>query len=231
MPGWIEKDPERRPGLVWVFGCAESQHGRFAGIQVVDDHVEVHLLRCILTGPIGSRESLDLLETDALAVFRPDLRPVVGSGDIPVEHLPVEAGEFGWIGTVDDKAGERCDSHALRVPSVGLNELSSPGSSTRGERPNRPLSRPPRSWEGRDGYEALSKLKREGRVVQFSADDSFDAIVGTDAVSMTGEAGDHAPCNDSPLPKSANHLLAPVVQSGADTSALIVRMDACRFDP
>ena len=40
----VEEDPAGCAGLMRVFGCAELEHGRLGGIEVVDNHIEVHLL-------------------------------------------------------------------------------------------------------------------------------------------------------------------------------------------
>jgi hypothetical protein len=44
MPGWVEENPEGRRWLVLVLGRAEFEHRGLAGIEVVDDHIEMHLL-------------------------------------------------------------------------------------------------------------------------------------------------------------------------------------------
>ena len=51
MPGRVQEDARSGPGLVLMFGRAKTKHGHLAGIEVVNDHVEVHLLGHLLTGP------------------------------------------------------------------------------------------------------------------------------------------------------------------------------------
>ena len=64
MSGWVEKYPKRR----------------------ADRHIDVHLLRHGLTGPVRWRVVLDLLEADRVAVLSADVRPVVRGLDRPVEQ-------------------------------------------------------------------------------------------------------------------------------------------------
>jgi hypothetical protein len=50
---------------------AEIEHGRLSGIQVVDDHVEVHLLGQLLCRPHRRSVLVHLLKGDALSRFQP----------------------------------------------------------------------------------------------------------------------------------------------------------------
>jgi hypothetical protein len=75
MPCRVEEHPEGCTGLVLVLGRAEIEHRRLGGVEVVDDHVEMHLLRYLLSRP-GRRDiAFHLLEGDALTVFRAGISP------------------------------------------------------------------------------------------------------------------------------------------------------------
>src|SRR5699024_367029 len=88
---------------------------RLGGLEVLDDHVEVHLLRVILTRPTGRMVVLDLLDADRGAGIGGDLGPcaVSGDGDLRVEELCVEVPECGGVGGREHENGRLCDSHAL----------------------------------------------------------------------------------------------------------------------
>ncbi len=105
----IEIDPEGGAGLVLMLGRAESQDARLGSVQIVDNYVQMHLLRDVLAGPDGRSVELDLLEGYAVAVLRANLRPIGRDLDLPVEQGAVERGKGGGVGTVDDDAGETCD--------------------------------------------------------------------------------------------------------------------------
>jgi hypothetical protein len=47
----VQEDPVGRTGLVGMFGRTEIDHCRLGGIEVVNDHVEVHLLGPLLGRP------------------------------------------------------------------------------------------------------------------------------------------------------------------------------------
>ncbi len=49
----VQEDPEGRTGLVRMFGRSEINHCRLGGIEVVNDHIEVHLLGRSWVGHIG----------------------------------------------------------------------------------------------------------------------------------------------------------------------------------
>jgi len=114
----IEKHPEGCAGLMLVLGRAEVEHRRLGGVEVIDDHVEVHLLRHLLSRPPGWGIPLHLLEGEALTVVRADVGPVGADLDLPVQHRAVERRESARIGTVDDDAWEACDSHAGTVRAI-----------------------------------------------------------------------------------------------------------------
>src|SRR5579872_4935086 len=51
VTGGIQEDAEGRTRLTLVLSSAEFEHRRLGGRYVVDDHVEMHLLRYLLAGP------------------------------------------------------------------------------------------------------------------------------------------------------------------------------------
>ena len=53
MPCRIEEYPEGRTGLMLVLGSAELEYRRLSSVEVVDYHVEVHLLGQSLAGHLG----------------------------------------------------------------------------------------------------------------------------------------------------------------------------------
>src|SRR4029077_1459460 len=95
-----------------VLGRAETEHRRLGGVEVVDDHVEMHLLGHLLARPSRRGIVLHLLEGDALAVLRADLGPAGRDVGLPVQHRAVERRESSRVGTVDDDAREARDGHA-----------------------------------------------------------------------------------------------------------------------
>src|SRR5712691_9612383 len=111
MPRRVKKHPERSSWLVLVLGRAELEHGLFGNVKIIDDHVEVHLLRNLLPGPVGWRIVLDLLEGDALPVVGANVDPIGSGLDLPVEHGAVESRRRIGIGAVDHETWEACDSH------------------------------------------------------------------------------------------------------------------------
>ena len=111
MPGRVEEHPEGRTGLVIVLDRTDTEHGRFSRVEVIDDHVEMHLLRNLLARPAGRCVSLHLLEGDALAVLRADLRPVGRHSDLPIQQPAVERREGARVGTIDDEAWKARYSH------------------------------------------------------------------------------------------------------------------------
>jgi hypothetical protein len=82
---------------VLVLGRAETEHRRLGGVEVVDEHIEVHLLGHLLSWPPGRGIGLHLLEGNALAVLGADLGPAVGDFDLPVQQCAVE-GRQGRLG-------------------------------------------------------------------------------------------------------------------------------------
>src|SRR5215831_2418841 len=111
VPRRVEEHPEGCTRLVLMLGRAEIEHRRLGGVEVIDDHVEMHLLGYLLSRPSRRGIALHLLEGDALTVLRADLSPVGGDLGLPVEHRAVEGREGARIGAVDDDAGEACYGH------------------------------------------------------------------------------------------------------------------------
>ena len=108
----VQEDPVGRPGLVRMFGRTEIDHCRLGDVEVVDDHVEVHLLGPLLGRPRRRRVTGHPMEGDALAVLCANRSPVGGDVDLPIQHRAVEPGERTRIGTVDNDEGQASDGHA-----------------------------------------------------------------------------------------------------------------------
>lgn len=114
MAGRIEEDSEVRAGLMIVLDGAESQHLGLRGIQVVDDQVEVHLLRSTLSWPVRRHEVVDSLERQAVGPIA-DVSPPIRGFQLPPQNTRVEGGELNGIRTVDDERGEPGDCHLDRT--------------------------------------------------------------------------------------------------------------------
>ena len=115
MAGRVEEDAERRARLVLRLRGAEAQHVLLAAVEVVDDHVEVHLLRSLLSRPLRRSVVVDRLEGDAVApVSGPDLHPSVLGGDVPLEQPGIELRERIRVRAVDDESREPGDGHVAR---------------------------------------------------------------------------------------------------------------------
>ncbi len=110
MAGGVEEDPEGLAGLVLGQRGAEGEDLRLGGVEVLDDDVEVELLRHLLARPRRRPVVLDPLEGQAL-VLGPDVDPVLVRLDRPVEQRAVERRQGGGIGTVEHDAREPCDGH------------------------------------------------------------------------------------------------------------------------
>ena len=102
------------PGWCSCLVAPSSTTASLGLVEVVDDHVEVHLLRHLLAGPHRGAVVVDLLERQALAVVGADVDPVVLGLDLPVEQRAVERRQRVGVGTVEHDAREACDSHAQR---------------------------------------------------------------------------------------------------------------------
>lgn len=57
MTGGVEEHTERGAGLVLGQRRAEFVHGLFSSIEIVDHDIDVHLLRNVLAGHCGGRNS------------------------------------------------------------------------------------------------------------------------------------------------------------------------------
>jgi hypothetical protein len=73
VPRRVKEHAERRARLVLVPGRAELKHRCLGAVKVVDDDIEVHLLRHLLPGPPRRGVGTYRLEGDALAVVRADI--------------------------------------------------------------------------------------------------------------------------------------------------------------
>ena len=82
MPRRVEKHPEGCTGLVLVLGRAELKHRRLGGVEIIDDHIEVHLLWYLLTRPARRGIGLNLLEGDALTVLRITGEPSISARSV-----------------------------------------------------------------------------------------------------------------------------------------------------
>ena len=54
MTSRVEQHPERRPRLELVPVAPSAMSSDLRGVEVVDDHVEVHLLGHLLARPLGA---------------------------------------------------------------------------------------------------------------------------------------------------------------------------------
>ena len=108
----VQENPEGRAGLVRMFGRSEIDRCRLGGIEVVNEHVEVHLLGPLLGRPRRRRVASYLMEGDARAVLGAHRSRVGGVVDLPIQQRAVEPGECTGVGTVDSEEGQASDSHA-----------------------------------------------------------------------------------------------------------------------
>jgi hypothetical protein len=113
----VEEDPEPRARLVVVLRRTEGDDRLLAGVEVVDDDVEVHLLGHVLARPVGRGVGVHALEGEAVPVVGADVGPVGRALHLPVQHRAVEGREGDGIGAVEDEAREPCDGHAGTVPT------------------------------------------------------------------------------------------------------------------
>ncbi len=131
-------------------------HCRLGDIEVVDEHIEVHLLGPLLSRPRRRRVTGHLMEGDALAILSADRSRVRGVVDLPIQHRAVEPGERTRIGTVDSEEGHASDGHAgQNIGPVCLRHRERHVSAVepRGERPSRPISeRQTERWQQLTGY-------------------------------------------------------------------------------
>jgi hypothetical protein len=96
-----------------MFSRTEVRHRRPGSIEIVDKHVDVHLLGPLLGRPCRRRVVGNPMEDDALAVLGADRGPVGGDDvDLPIQNRTVEAGERTRIGTIDSEEGQAGDGHA-----------------------------------------------------------------------------------------------------------------------
>ena len=77
MAGRVEEHPEGRARLVLVLGRPQLEHRGLGVVEVVDHHVEVHLLRHVLARPHRRAVVGHRLEPQALAVVGADVDPAV----------------------------------------------------------------------------------------------------------------------------------------------------------
>ena len=121
VAGGVEEDAERRARLVVGRRRTDGQHGLLRSIEVLHHHVEVHLLRHVLAGPLRGAVAVHPLKADALVIgFAAHLTPALVRGGGPPQQQATELGEATRVAAVDDERGEACDGHAKdRTPSSG----------------------------------------------------------------------------------------------------------------
>ena len=112
MPGRVEEDPKSIAWLMIGLGGAELEHCSLGLVEVVDVHVNVHLLRDHLSRPLWRSVGINPLEAQRVAVIGADRTPVgVVLFDLPAEQGTVELGQCFGVGAVEDNDWEASDSH------------------------------------------------------------------------------------------------------------------------
>lgn len=86
----VQEDSVGRTGLLLVFGCTNIDYCRLGGIKVVNDYIEVHLLRPVLSGPLRRGVTSHPMKGDAPAVASTNRSPVSGYVNLPIQHRAVE---------------------------------------------------------------------------------------------------------------------------------------------
>lgn len=116
----VEEDAEGLPRLHLVLAGTEFEHGRLGGVEILDEHVEVQLLRMILTGPTRGVVVIDLLNAGRGPGIGDDLDRggfrLVGL-ELPVEQSGVELAELHGVGGVDvmtRNSHAECDASTTR---------------------------------------------------------------------------------------------------------------------
>ena len=107
----VQEDAEGCPGLIRMSDPTEIDHDRLGGIEIVDEHVEVHLLGPLLGRPRRRCVVRHLMKRDVLAVPHANRSPVGGDLDLPVQQRAIEPGKRTRIGTVNDDEGQASDGH------------------------------------------------------------------------------------------------------------------------
>ena len=117
VTGRVEEHAKRLSRLFGGFARTDLEHGLLSNIEVVDDDVEVHLLRVGLTRLAGRVIVLDLLNAQRGPGIGGDFRPgaVLLDRDLPIEELPVELCEFGGVRSIEYDHRLLCDSHDLSL--------------------------------------------------------------------------------------------------------------------
>jgi cytochrome c oxidase assembly protein subunit 15 len=120
VTGRVEEDPECGSWLVRVLDRAKLDHRRLGRVEIIDDHIDVHLLGNVLRRP-GRRDVIrHLLEADAIAVIGPDLRPALGDLGLAAAVVPeVRAGE----GAGPPRALVRADLRIVAMLLAGVTGL------------------------------------------------------------------------------------------------------------
>lgn len=135
MTGRVEKDPEELTRLLGRLPSTDFEDRRLGSVEVINDDVDVHLLRVGLTGPAGSVVILDLLNADRRPRIGGDLGPgpVIVDGDLPIEELSVEFRELARVGSIDHDNRLLCNSHVCEStpPGYGFEECANRARLTR----------------------------------------------------------------------------------------------------
>ena len=117
----VQKHPERLPGLYRMLPGSYRQGVFLAGVQVVDQEVQVHLLRVHLVGPHRRLVAAYALERDRRTTGRDELDPIligVVAVDGPAGQRRVEPREGMSVRAIDRdelKAGEGCHPRTLAM--------------------------------------------------------------------------------------------------------------------
>jgi len=119
VPCRIEEDAEVviLARLVLVFDGTDGQSLRLGGVEVVDGHVEVGLLRALGTRPDRRQVVRHLLEAQArMTTAVTDDNPLVlDGGDLPPDQGSVELGQLQRLRTVKDSRAQTRDSTHRRT--------------------------------------------------------------------------------------------------------------------
>lgn len=124
MTGRVEEHPEVvTAGLLVGQPRTGREHLGLARSEIVDDEVEMRLLRVLGTGPHRRPISVDALTGDRHATARVELCPLVvdvGRVERPPGDRGVEAGERQMIRAVESDEAERGERHGLDARAARL---------------------------------------------------------------------------------------------------------------
>ncbi len=119
MAGWIEVHPERiacrLARLHCVLCCSERQHLGFDGVDIVDSHVEVELLRPFTGRPRRRGELVSQPERQPQPVDGEDNPVLFGDVNIPAENTSVELRERPRVRAIQDHGSHAGNCHGQTV--------------------------------------------------------------------------------------------------------------------